>query len=295
MRNGNKTAIFNFKIFSAIFLVSVAVAYIISGYISYELFLYDIGIKTVFPVKKNLNIHKKNGIGAYGGVIKDNIFGLKIDGGLLTYNASSVFVPLSIKLIGTIRGGLNYGFFLNGNKIIFIKRGDFVLPGYMLQKVGRKSVVISYGGRLTTLKITEGSVSGASGGHADMNTAGSFISTGASEAKNSIIKKIGENSYIIRKSGIKRLNLSVVYTQMHAVPDIVDGKITGYKVLNVVPGSVFWDMGIRRMDVIKDVNGVPLKSPAEAIGLLTGLQNENSLSLNVQRGGGRITLNYKIK
>jgi type II secretory pathway component PulC len=49
------------------------------------------------------------------------------------------------------------------------------------------------------------------------------------------------------------------------------------------------------MDVIKDVNGVPLKSPAEAIGLLTGLQNENSLSLNVQRGGGRITLNYKIE
>ncbi|MDA8272625.1 MAG: hypothetical protein M0Z72_02660 [Deltaproteobacteria bacterium] len=295
MRNGNKTAIFNLKIFSAIFLVSVAAAYIISRYISYKLFLYDVGIKTVFPVKKNLSIHKKNGIGAYGGVIKDDIFGLKIDGGLLTYNTSSAFVPLSVKLIGTVRGGLNYGFFLNGNKIIFMKRGDFVLPGYMLQKVGRKSVVISYGGRLTTLKIVEGSVSGASGGPAGINTAGSFISPGASAAENSIIKKIGENSYIIRKSGIKRLNLSVVYTQMHAVPDIVDGKITGYKVLNVVPGSVFWDMGIRRMDVIKDVNGVPLKSPAEAIGLLTGLQNENSLSLNIQRGGSRITLNYKIE
>ncbi len=284
------------KIFFVSFLASLITAFIISEYISYRLFLYDVNIKTIFPVKSNFAGRKKLNINTYLDIIKNNIFGLKIDGLLLSHNGSAGFVPLDVKLIGTIKGGLNYGFFLNGHKIIFVKEGDFILQGCRLGKVGRKSVAISCGGRLTTLEIIRGA--GADLGFTGREGTGQngySKMSGAYTAGNSIIRKIGKYSYIVKKSGIKRLNLSVVYTKMHAVPYIINGKITGYKVLNVVQGSVFWDMGIRRMDVIKDVNGVPLKSPAEAVGLFAGLQNENSLSLNIQRGGSRITLNYKIK
>ncbi len=279
------------KIFIALFFVSMAAAFTVSKYISYRLFLEGVAVKSAFTSKKTA-VRKKIDIEAFTPILKNDIFGLKIDGRLLSYNPSRAMPPLSAKLIGTIKGGLNYAFFLSGQKIIFIKKGGIVLPGYLLEKVGRKSVVISYGGILETVTIatSKGFVSGIG-----YTGAKHFMPAGIAQPENSIIKKIGNNSYIVKKSGIKHLNMSIVYTQMHAVPNIVNGKISGYKVLNVVPGSIFWNMGLRQADVIKDINGIPLTNPAEAVGLLTGLQNENSLSLNILRGNSRITLNYKIE
>ena len=279
-------------IFFGIVFTSCVTALFISRYISYRLFVYGTIIKT--PPERGAGglKNKKVSITGYGSILKDNIFGLKIDGALMSSNPAGGFVPLSAKLVGVIHGGLNYGFFLSGSKIIFVKEGAFVLPGYLLQKVNRKSVVIGYGGKQETIRIIK---SGGETAGTDLNGLQGKSRTGSVPHTGSIVKKTGSGSYVISRQGIKRLDIPLLYTQMHAVPDMSGGEIAGYKILNIVPGSIFWDMGLRKMDVIKDVNGVPLKSPQEAVNLMTGLQNENSLNLNILRNGNRITLNYKIE
>jgi general secretion pathway protein C len=82
---------------------------------------------------------------------------------------------------------------------------------------------------------------------------------------------------------------------MHAVPDIVNGRIIGFKVLTVVPTGIFAYMGFQPGDIIKSVNGTSLSSPQEAVNLLSGLMNENNVSIDLTQGAQNITMNYRIE
>ncbi len=90
-------------------------------------------------------------------------------------------------------------------------------------------------------------------------------------------------------------DLNSIFTQMHTVPDIVNGKIIGFKVLTVVPTGIFAYMGLRPGDAIKSINGTPLSSPQEAVNLLSGLMNENNVSIDLTQGAQNITMNYRIE
>ena len=296
-KNKNKIYKFLFKL-SVIFIISIFASNSVVKFIKYKIFEYDLQAAGRTPEVFNANsVRKKPDINRYAGILKYNPLNAVVNGPLLNFNSEDYTPSLNLTLIGTISGSFGYAFFINktNEKELFIPQGAEIKPGYYLSAVKLKSVVISGFGRRFTVslvKIRNGNASAFSSG----STAGNMPHPANSMASlSSAIKKTGPYSYLIDRSKIKKSDLNSIFTQMHAVPDIVNGRIIGFKVLTVVPTGIFAYMGFQPGDIIKSVNGTSLSSPQEAVNLLSGLMNENNVSIDLTQGAQNITMNYRIE
>ncbi len=82
--------------------------------------------------------------------------------------------------------------------------------------------------------------------------------------------------------------------QARAVPNVVDGRVSGFKIVDIQEGSVWEKLGIKRDDVIKGVNGEAVNSPARAMELYDALKNDNKVGIDIERNGKSETLNFSI-
>ncbi len=90
-------------------------------------------------------------------------------------------------------------------------------------------------------------------------------------------------------------NLNEVLQQARAIPNFENGMPDGYKILQIVPGSIFDKLGIKNGDVVVALNGEPVNDPGKALGLLNDLPNANHVDIGVKRGGRKMNMSYDIK
>ena len=90
-------------------------------------------------------------------------------------------------------------------------------------------------------------------------------------------------------------NLNEVLQQARAIPNFENGMPDGYKILQIVPGSVFDKLGIKNGDVVVGLNGEPINDPGKALGLLNDLPNANHVDIAVKRGGRKMNMSYDIR
>ena len=111
------------------------------------------------------------------------------------------------------------------------------------------------------------------------------------------VRRIGPNEYAIERAALERnlQNMGQLFTQMRAIPDMQDGKSDGFKLSEVVPGSLFQQMGLHNGDVVNSIGGQDLSDPTQAIALLNGLRTASSLSITVMRHGRPVELQYQIQ
>jgi hypothetical protein len=113
------------------------------------------------------------------------------------------------------------------------------------------------------------------------------------------VKAIGTNHFVIKRADLqKHLNdLSSILMQARAVQarDKVTGEIIGYRIVDFQPNSIFSQLGIQRMDLIKTVNGEPVDTPQKAMELFNMFKSAPNIKMTVDRGGSTETLDYDIK
>ena len=111
------------------------------------------------------------------------------------------------------------------------------------------------------------------------------------------IKDLGDDRFLVARAEVDHQlqNLSQVFTQMRAVPNLKDGKTEGFRLFAIRRDSIFDRIGLENNDVVQRVNGVELTDPARAMGLLQQLQGESRLTVDVLRGGAPRTLSYEIR
>ncbi|MHB1660778.1 MAG: hypothetical protein ACYCSQ_02305 [bacterium] len=279
----------------AVIFLSVFAAFLTVNYIKYKIISADIHL--IHPYSPDGSIASKPlpNIRLYAPIIKNNPFNAAVNGQLMQYRGNGSLLPFSLKLIGVIKGAINFAFFTNNlksGKETFTEQGAAVIPGYTLYRVNSRSAVIESGGTKLTVHLVKASAAGSYAGGQARTTTG--LNGSPLSALNKAIKKTGPFSYEINKSMLRKSELNSIFTQMHAVPDIVNGKIIGYKVLTVVPSGIFNYMGFMPGDIIKDINGTPLKNPQEAVTLLTGLFNQNNIRVNLIRNNSTVTMTYNI-
>ena len=281
-------------------IISIFIAVLMDGYLYNKIFMAY--INNLNPYSKSALSSKRlepSNINYYNPILKDNVFNADINGSLVNYNPNATFLSLNVKLIGTIKGNINYAFFLNGVKEIFVKEGGRINGGFTLYKVSYKSVLVSKNGETLKVHLIKGqlAINSYSAGGTPLAPNALSLQNGLNNTLNlgRAIKKVGMYSYDIDRSMIKKNELNSVFTQMHAVPDIVNNKIVGFKVINVMQGGVFSYMGFKPGDVIKSVNGTALNSPQEAINLLSGIMYQNNVNVNLIRGNQKLTLSYSIQ
>lgn len=113
------------------------------------------------------------------------------------------------------------------------------------------------------------------------------------------VQKTGDNNFVIKRTDLLKYtnDLSSILMQARAVPNREPGtgNINGFRILDMQPGSIYEQLGIQRMDVIKSVDGTPVDSPAKAMELYNTLKNSPKVTLQVERNGKTETMTYNIQ
>ncbi len=101
-----------------------------------------------------------------------------------------------------------------------------------------------------------------------LNVAPSAVSKGGP------IEKEGETHFNVQKTEIDKAfsNLNQVLTQARAIPSFENGVPNGFKIIQIVPDSIYTKLGIKEGDTLTGVNGEPMNDPGKAFQLLNELR-----------------------
>ncbi len=113
------------------------------------------------------------------------------------------------------------------------------------------------------------------------------------------VQQLGNNTFQIKRSDLLKYtnDLSSVLMQARAVPnrDPNTGEINGFRILDMQEGSIFPQLGLQRMDVLKGVNGEPIDSVQKAMEMYNTFKNGTQVKLLIERGGKLETMIYDVK
>jgi general secretion pathway protein C len=90
-------------------------------------------------------------------------------------------------------------------------------------------------------------------------------------------------------------NTAALATAARFVPSIKDGKPNGFKLYAIRPNSIFGLIGLQNGDTVKGINGLDMSTPDKALEVYTKLRNASHLSVQVERRGENLTLDYTIR
>jgi general secretion pathway protein C len=84
-------------------------------------------------------------------------------------------------------------------------------------------------------------------------------------------------------------------SRLLVVPERVNGRVAGIRLLNVAPGSVLALLGVENGDRIESVNGRKLTTPEEALLAYSALQSERRVVVRLNRRGSPVELTYHLR
>ncbi len=88
---------------------------------------------------------------------------------------------------------------------------------------------------------------------------------------------------------------SLLMRSARAVPAQRDGKVRGFALFGIRPGTLFDRLGLRNGDVITGMAGRSLDSPEAALELYASLRSAKQLAIDIERSGRPQTRTYHIE
>jgi general secretion pathway protein C len=110
------------------------------------------------------------------------------------------------------------------------------------------------------------------------------------------IEQTSPNNFQIARTELDKhmANINEVLTQARAIPHFENGQPAGFKLVQIVPGSVYEKLGLKNGDVLKGVNGEPVDA-AKALEMMSSLKSASQLELTVQRDGRTSNMSYQFR
>jgi len=111
------------------------------------------------------------------------------------------------------------------------------------------------------------------------------------------VKKVGPHEYHIDKGMLEEnlSDLTKLGSQARIIPNYVDGKYHGFRVVGIRPSSLYRAIGLHSGDLVTRVNGMDIDTPNKAIQLFEQLRTSSTIALDLKRRGRKVTLTYKVK
>jgi general secretion pathway protein C len=89
-------------------------------------------------------------------------------------------------------------------------------------------------------------------------------------------------------------DLSSLTSQARFAPAVADGKAQGLRLEQVAPRSLYDRLGLQVGDVLQRINGSPVPDTDELLNLLHQARSAGSFSMELIRGGRRLTWTYEL-
>jgi general secretion pathway protein C len=110
------------------------------------------------------------------------------------------------------------------------------------------------------------------------------------------LQRTGPSSFEVDRSDLMKSvsNPAVLMTQIRAVPNVQDGSTKGFTLSEIVPGSVFQQLGLEDGDVLTGINGQTVNNPLQAVGMLSQLSQQPAVDVTVMRDGQPMSFHVGI-
>jgi general secretion pathway protein C len=114
---------------------------------------------------------------------------------------------------------------------------------------------------------------------------------------NKTIESISDTMFSIPRDTINSYtnNIDKIWKEIGISEIRYNGAITGFKVVKIKKNSVFSKIGLKKLDIIKSVNNIELKSYADAFKAYEQIDDISNLSITVIRNNQEMELEYEIK
>jgi len=111
------------------------------------------------------------------------------------------------------------------------------------------------------------------------------------------IKKLSENKYELQRRTLESVlgNMALLSRSARIVPEMKDGKASGFRLFAVRPDGPFALIGMQNGDIISSINGLEITSPEKALEVYAKLKSASHLSLGMERNGQKVTKEYTIR
>ncbi|MCM2323722.1 MAG: hypothetical protein NDJ90_10725 [Oligoflexia bacterium] len=111
------------------------------------------------------------------------------------------------------------------------------------------------------------------------------------------IEQLSPTQFQVSRQEVDRAlgDFNNILTQARAVPNFENGVPSGYKLFQIVPGSIYDKLGLKNGDVISGLDGQPINDPGKAFEMISRLKDSNHLELQVKKDGKTLTYSYDIK
>lgn len=90
-------------------------------------------------------------------------------------------------------------------------------------------------------------------------------------------------------------NPADLYKDARFGPNLVNGKIDGYKIYQVAVSHIFYQLGARNGDIVKRVNGMPLNETEKMLEIWAAVKNAQKVTVDIDRKGKIITYDFHIR
>jgi general secretion pathway protein C len=177
---------------------------------------------------------------------------------------------------------------------MFAKGATIFSTGATVAKVASRRVYLRYGGHLEYAEMD-----GTAAPPPVASAAPPPAASGIDPAMGDIDKGVTctGNSCNVERQLVEKLlnNTAALATAARFVPSMKDGKPNGFKLYAIRPNSIFGKIGLQNGDTIKAINGNEMSSPDRALEVYTKVRNASHLSVQVERRGENLTLDYTIR
>lgn len=95
----------------------------------------------------------------------------------------------------------------------------------------------------------------------------------------------------------KRLEaeLPLIMKEARFVPNMVKGRVSGFRITRLPSQSILSEVGIRRNDVVMKINEVELNSVEGMLDLYMKFRNESRFEVTIERSGKIIRIQYNLR
>ena len=111
------------------------------------------------------------------------------------------------------------------------------------------------------------------------------------------VQALGSNRWRISADEAEkaRTNIAQLIKQVRVDPYVVGGKTEGFMIKRIQRGTLLYQMGLKRGDVLFAINGTSLDSPEKGLQVFQQLREAKNLSVDLQRAGQSLNFQYEIK
>jgi general secretion pathway protein C len=186
---------------------------------------------------------------------------------------------------------------VQGDGPVVLRRRGGSFGRRSLAFVGRDRVLLAEGGRLCQARIFEGPRGSSAARAGAAGEVRRDASAGPSGDASRRIRRTGAASFDVDRNLVEQVlaNPADLVSHARVAPDAQNGRLAGIRFLDVREGTLLGALGFQTDDRLEAINGFDLTSAENMMEAYARLRTADRLSVTVQRGAGRVTLDYAIR